>query len=160
MSGWLDKLKDYAPSIAAAVFSGGATLPQLAAKMIGDATGVKVSTLADAEKVINAATPDQLLAIKKVDNQHAVEMSRIEIGDIQNARSENKHSIMPALICCYLTVAVTGFVVGLMTLEIPEGNVRLIDMMFGSVLTAWLSSVAYWVGTTRSSAEKSKGVMK
>ena len=79
---WLDKLKDYAPSIAAAVFSGGATLPQLAAKMISDATGVKVSTVAEAEKVINAATPDQLLAIKKVDNQHAVEMAKIDMGKL------------------------------------------------------------------------------
>ena len=156
---WLDKLKDYAPSIAAAGFSGGATLPQLAAKMISDATGVKVSTVAEAEKVINAATPDQLLAIKKVDNQHAVEMARLELGDDQDARFQNKHSIMPMLLCCYLTIAVTGFVVGLMMLTIPDGNVRLIDMMFGSVLTAWLSSVAYWVGTTRSSAEKSKGTM-
>ena len=90
MSSWIDKLKDYAPSIAAAVFSGGATLPQLAAKMISDATGVKVSTAAEAEKVINAATPDQLLAIKKVDNQHAVEMARIELGAIvELSRTQN-----------------------------------------------------------------------
>ena len=75
---WLDKLKDYAPSIAAAVFSGGATLPQLAAKMISDATGVNVTTVEDAEKAINAATPEQLLAIRLADNEFTIKMKSLE----------------------------------------------------------------------------------
>lgn len=88
---WLDKLKDYAPSIAAAIFSGGATLPQLAAQMISDATGVKVSTVAEAEKVINAATPDQLLAIKKVDNDFKIQMATLELGAIvELSKTQNK----------------------------------------------------------------------
>lgn len=163
---WLDKLKDYAPSIAAAVFSGGATLPQLAAKMISDATGVKVSTVAEAEKVINAATPDQLLAIKKVDNQHAVEMARLgnenfatTLQGFQQARETNKHSCMPMVICLSLTVMVALGAYGLFTMNIPTENKEIAYLLFGTLLAKWGDSIAYWVGTTRSSAEKSKGTM-
>jgi hypothetical protein len=29
-------------------------------------------------------------------------------------------------------------------------------MVFGQVLTAWAASIAYWVGTTKSSGDKNK----
>jgi hypothetical protein len=44
----------------------------------------------------------------------------------------------------------------LMTTEIPEKNANIIYMVFGQVLTAWAGSIAYWVGTTKSSSDKSK----
>lgn len=164
---WLDKLKDYAPSIMAAVVSGGATLPQLALKALSDATGVDIKDEAQAKDIIDNATPEQMIKIKQADNAFKIRMRELdnelvdtELKDIQNARANGKHSIMPAIICCYLTLSVSAFVAALLTLDIPAANVRLIDILFGSYLTAWLSSVAYWVGTTRSSAEKSKGSAK
>lgn len=167
MSGWLDKLKEYAPSIVGAIASGGATLPQLAFKALSDATGVDIKTEDDAKKAVDAMSPSQLIEMKKADQSFEIakikaanELAGVEIKDVQHAREQNKHSVMPALICCYLTMFVSIFVAALMYVDIPIANQRMIDMIFGSVLTAWLTSVAYWVGTTRSSAEKSRGVIK
>ncbi len=53
---WLDKLTEYAPDIAAAVLSGGATLPQLALKAVADATGQEVNTEEQMATVVGAAS--------------------------------------------------------------------------------------------------------
>jgi hypothetical protein len=158
---WLDKLKEYAPDIAMAVLSGGATLPQLALKAVADATGKEVNNETQMADVINSASPEIMLKIKQSNNSFKIrmvelgnELTATELGDVQHARENNKHSIMPALICGFLSVSVVAFASALFVLTIPEGNVRLIDTLFGSFLTAWLGSVTYWIGTTRSSANK------
>lgn len=158
---WLDKLKDYAPDIAAAVLSGGATLPQLALKAVTDATGQDTSDETKLASVVESATPETMLKIKQADNAFKirmreldVELDQAELKDQQQARVQHQHSWMPSIICVFLTLAVVCFGGALMTVTIPAENVRLIDTLFGSFLTAWLTSISYWVGTTRSSANK------
>lgn len=164
---WLNKLKKYAPSIVGAVLSGGATLPQLAFEALSDATGVDIKTEADAEKAVNAMSPSQLIEMKKADQAYCVAIKKLEndlfsteLKGFQEARETNKHSRMPAAICCALTVMVALGAYALFTLNIPDGNKEIAYLLFGTALAKWGDSIAYWVGTTRSSAEKSKGFSK
>ena len=164
---WLDKLKDYAPDIAAAVLSGGATLPQLALKAISDATGQEVSNETQMAAAITGASPEVMLKVKQSNNSFKIRMAELaneltttELGDVQHAREWNKNSYMPAFICITLTISVIAFAAALMFLEIPKDNVRLIDTLFGSVLTAWLASLAFYNGTTRSSAQKNDALTR
>jgi len=158
---WLNKLKEYAPDLAMAVLSGGATLPQLALKAVADATGQPVADETQMAEAIEAASPEVMLKVKQANNSFKIRMRELsneltatEIGDVQHARTTHQHSKMPAFICISLTVAVISFAAALMFVTIPTGNVRLIDTLFGSVLTAWLGSLAFFNGTTRSSAQK------
>jgi len=160
---WLTKLAEYAPSIAGAVLSGGATLPQLALKAISDATGVNVSNETDLANMVESASPEVMLKLKQANNSFKIRMRELdnelvsaELGDVQDARKNHKHSWMPAIICGMLSVAVISFTATLMFITIPEENTRIIDTLFGAFLTAWLSSINYWVGTTRTSADKDK----
>ena len=89
-------------------------------------------------------------------NDSIIEIDRLYLSDIQNAREQNKHSVMPSLLCSILTIGMIAFVVALMVIDIPSANQRLIDTLFGSYLTAWLGSCNYWLGTTRGSADKTK----
>ncbi len=135
----------------------------------GGAVGSIVATVLGVEnepqKIADAIKhdPDALVKLKRYEMEHERELEKIqfqtlavELKDIANARMHNKHSIMPLLICCYLSIAITVFTVMLMLMEIPPSNMRMIDTLFGSFLTAWLGSLTYWVGTTRSSADKTK----
>ncbi len=78
-SNWLDKLKDYPPSIASAILTGGATLPQLAYKAIQDATGIDVKTIEQAQAAVESATPDQIYAIKQANYTFKLEMERLDV---------------------------------------------------------------------------------
>ncbi|MEE8598695.1 MAG: hypothetical protein V3S69_04175 [Dehalococcoidales bacterium] len=167
MSQWLDKLKEYAPSIASAVLSGGVTLPQLAYKAISDATGLDIKSMGDAQAAVESATDKELLALKQAD--HAFELANkkldndlvsTELDDIQDARDSHKHSVMPAVICCSLTAMVAALMVALFKYEVPEANSSIVYMVIGQVITLWGGSVVYFIGTTRSSAVKTAAMLK
>ena len=76
---WIDKLKDYAPSIASAVMSGGATLPQLAYKAIADVSGMEVNSETQAALAIETASPSEMLALKQADYSFKVEMEKLQV---------------------------------------------------------------------------------
>jgi hypothetical protein len=164
---WLDKLKEYAPDIATAVLTGGATLPQLAIKAIADATGNEISTQDDLQRAVESASPKMMLKITQANNQFKIKMRELdneilasELGDLANARDKHQHSKMPAIICISLTFMVAIGAYMLFTLAIPEDNKTLANLLFGALLAKWGDSIAYWVGTTRSSAAKTQLIRK
>ena len=164
---WLNKLKEYAPGIASAILTGGATLPALALQAVKDATGVDINNVAELQSVVESATPEQMLQIKQADNAFKIRMRELdnelvatELGDLQNARKHHADSKMPAVIFVVLTIGLFAFVAFLLHSAVPPENARVIDMIFGAYLTAWISSVAYFVGTTRSSSVKNAALMK
>jgi len=76
--------------------------------------------------------------------------------DKQNARAVHSISKMPAIICLVMTILVAVGAYLLFTIPVPEQNASTAYLLFGTVLAKWGDSVAYWVGTTRSSAEKDR----
>jgi hypothetical protein len=161
---WLDKLKQYAPDIAMAVATGGATLPRLAMKAISDAMpGIEINNMDQLIAAVDSATPAEMFSLQESNNAFKLQMKQLsneltdsELADVQNAREQHKHSIMPASICTVLTMIVAGAGYMIMTTAIPDGNKEIAYMLFGQVTALWGASVTYWVGTTRSSAEKDR----
>lgn len=80
----------------------------------------------------------------------------IELKDVQDARKNHQHSKMPAIICVAITIMVACGACLLFTIDIPEDNQEIAYLLFGTLLAKWGDSIAYWVGTTRSSAEKTR----
>lgn len=117
-----------------------------------------VTGLDDPKDAVNAVIKDPELLVKFKMHLSAVEadLDKAYLLDRQDARMQHKHSYMPAVLSTVLTLGLLAFTAALMSVELPEGNVRLIDTVFGSYLTAWLGSIAYWFGTTRGSADKNK----
>ena len=160
---WIKKLKEYAPDIVTAVLTGGATLPQLALKAVADATGNEVNTQDDLQRAVESATPEMMLKITQANNQFKIRMRELdneilssELGDLANARDKHQHHHMPAVICIALTVMVGIGAFFLFTKVIPDANTTLANLLFGALLAKWGDSIAYWVGTTRSSANKDR----
>lgn len=150
----ISALTSIAPSIAGWI---GGDKAEDAAQAVTDIAR-KVTGVNDAQGAVNKVLADpamQLEFMKQLDN-NKVALDKMYLQDVQHARETNKHSVMPAVICCFLSLSVVAFGAALMFLEIPKDNVRLIDTLFGSFLTAWLSSIAYWVGSSRGSAEKDR----
>lgn len=109
------------------------------------------------------ASPEALVKLKQIEADHRAELEQIaakvalaELKNQEHAREIHKHSPMPAIVTGALTVmvAVAGWL--LFHVEIPAANRDVAYMLFGQLLGLWAASVTYWVGTTRSSAEKTR----
>lgn len=156
---WKTTLASIAPTLAAALggpFAGAAT-KFLAGKFLGDENASE----AELEQFITSANPEQLLEIKNSDNEFKLSMEKmgvdvfeIEANDKKNARSEHKHSYMPAVLSVGLSLVVAGIVYMLFYLSPPEGSRDVLFMLLGVVIKEWGGAMQYWFGTTRSSANK------
>jgi len=129
--------------------------------MVASALGVDAEPAAVSQAL--HSDPEAAVKLKQLqlDNEkdlraHAFKVLDAELKDIQNARGAHKHNPMPAIICIALTVLVGAGAGLLFTMDIPEGNREIAYLLFGTLLAKWGDSIAYWVGTTRSSAEKTK----
>lgn len=158
---WLKKLKEYAPEIAMAVASGGATLPQLALKAVSDAVGEEIKDEVKLAEVVKTASPELQLKLQQCNTAFKIRMKELnielevaEISDKQDARKNHKHSKMPAVITFLMTGIVSGLLWFLFDGVVPEGNKDILLILIGQASALWGASITYWVGTTRSSAEK------
>lgn len=88
--------------------------------------------------------------------QIALETLQAELADKANARNNHKDSKMPSVITGALTSIVGVLLYTLFYVELPEANREVAYMLFGQASALWGASVTYWVGTTRSSADKTK----
>ena len=144
--------------------------PLLGSVVGGPAGGAIGSVIASALGVDNSPTsiiqavkddPESAIKLRKIelDNKTelerlAMETARLEIADKQNARKENKHSCMPAVLSVALTLFIIAIVCALFYTEPPQGAREVLFMLLGVVVKEWSNSCHYWYGTTRSSANK------
>lgn len=150
----------------------GKAAPLVGTALAGPAGGAVGAMLAnvlgtepDAAAVAQAIQqdPEALVKLKQFEfenEQHIRDLAfktlQVELTDKANARSVHHDSRMPAIITLLMTVIVGALLVALFWIEIPDGNKDVAFMMLGQAVTLWAASVTYWVGTTRSSSDKSK----
>jgi uncharacterized membrane protein len=83
-----------------------------------------------------------------------MEITKAEIADKQNARKENKHSNMPAILSGVLSLVIIGIIYLLFYTPVPEESKDVLFVILGAVMKEWGGAMQYWFGTTRSSANK------
>ncbi len=118
----------------------------------------KVTGQNDPEKAVDTILKDEKLKLQfmmQIENNRQA-LDEAYLKDRQHARESHKHSIMPSVIVVALTLMVAAMGAALFMSVIPEANEALANILFGAVLAKWADSVAYWVGSSRGSAEKTK----
>jgi len=128
--------------------------------LVASALGVNPDPRAVSEALLK---PENVTELRKWTMQHKERLERIaldtlraELKDKASARTNHKDSYMPAAITVLMTSIVGGLLFMLFSVELPASNREVAFMLFGQASALWGASVTYWVGTTRSSAEKSK----
>lgn len=133
------------------------------------------STHEDVTKVVAAGlTPDQIAAVRKADQDHEEIMRQKDIdliklnkdfeqaqdaaitADRDSARKMQiaSHSRMPAVLTSVLTLGFFVVLIAKMYKVLPNDTDPMVNQMISTLLAVWTASVAYWVGTTHSSANK------
>lgn len=154
-----------APSLATAV---GGPIGGMAVKFITDALGIPSdSSKDDIAKAINNATPDQLVALKKAENDFTVRMKELDIdleriasGDRDSARRRESQvrDWMPRILAFVIVAGFMGTVF-MVLLGYVEGMkdplmATTVGTLIGFVSAKAEQVIAYYFGSSNSSQQK------
>lgn len=158
----------------------GNTAPLIGSLIGGPAGGAIGSLVASALGVENSpgaieaellTNPDALLKLKQLEMENAIELKRLsleeaglklkqhqaELVDTQHAREQHKDHWMPNLLAIAMVVMVAGMFAALMFgPEVPQRYDNVLMIIAGSILTAFSTAIAYWLGSSKGSADKTK----
>ena len=167
---WKSIVSTVAPWIGTAL---GGPLGGLAVSAIADALGLSEKTTDAIQAAVSGASPEQLLALKKADQDFALRMQELgfkQIADLEaiaaadrkDARDMQKtvRSPIPALLSVMVTCGYFGVLVGMMTGALKVSDSQALLIMLGSLGTAWGGVMAFWFGTTSGSQQKTELIAK
>jgi len=161
----LNLVRTVAPSLATAV---GGPLAGMATRAISDALLGKPDGTED--ELIDAAakaSPDQLLALKKAEQDFAVRMRELEI-DLQRIDAADRSSARerevktgdwtPKALAGAVTLGFFGVLGYMIAYGLPTQGGEALLVMLGTLGTAWGGIVSYYFGSSAGSKEKSEAM--
>ena len=160
-SGLGKKVADFAPLLGSALGPVGAGVGALISSEFG------TEYTPDAINSCLVSNPDAQVKLKEIELTHKtklqqikLEMLKAELGDKANARQAHGQSKMPAYLSIGLTVLIALLVFLLFYVDVPTGSREVLFMLLGVVVKEWGSAMQFWFGTTRSSADKTRLMIK
>lgn len=163
---WKSIVSTVAPWIGTAL---GGPLGGMAVESAANALGISEKTTDAVKQALSGATPEQMLALKKADQDFALQMQSlgfkqvsdleaIAAGDRKDARGMQvaKPSPVPATLSICVTLGYFGILVGMMVGAFKVNDSQALLLMLGSLSTAWGAVMAFWFGTTRDSSRKTE----
>jgi membrane-bound ClpP family serine protease len=151
---WLSQL---APTVATAL---GGPLAGMAVEAVGKALGIAP---ADAQKILDSGkmTSDQLAQLKQAEivlqtqaQELGLDFEKLAVQDRASARTmqSETRSWIPGILALVVTIGFFGILIGLMSGKVVAGAE--IEIMLGSLGTAWTGIVGFYFGSSASSQKK------
>lgn len=147
----------------------GSPLGGMAVEAAANALGLTDKTTDAVKQALAGVTPDQMLALKKADQDFALQMQALGFkqvadlealaaGDRKDARAMQvaKPSPVPAVLSIGVTLGYFGILIGMMLGALKVSDSQALLLMLGSLSTAWGAVMAFWFGTTRDSGRKTE----
>jgi hypothetical protein len=162
----LQILQTVAPTVALAV---GGPFGPLASAAISAALGTPKGDDKAAEAALLTATPDQLLALTKANNDFQVQMKQLGIeeqklvyADIANARSREiaVKDWTPEVLAYLVTAGFFGVLGYLVAYGKPAVGGDVVLVLLGSLGTAFTGIISYFFGSSSGSAAKTDTLNK
>lgn len=163
-------IKTVAPWIGTAL---GGPLGGLAIEAATQALGVSEKTAEGLKNAIAGVSADQMLALKKADQDFAVRMQElgfknqadlaaIEAGDRASARDMQKsnRSRIPATLSIIVTSGFFSLLAGMMLGYLKVSDSQALLLLLGSLTTSFGMVMSFWFGTSNSSANKTELLAK
>jgi uncharacterized membrane protein YeaQ/YmgE (transglycosylase-associated protein family) len=155
----LQVLRTVAPTLAMGALG---PFGPLAASAISLALGTSATDPKAAETALLTATPDQLLALRKAENDFQIQIKTLGISeeklsfdDTANARAREiavKDST-PHVLAYGITIGFFGILAYLLWNGKPPGG-DVIMVMLGALGSAWAGVISYYFGSSASSQKK------
>lgn len=155
--------KDLGKQVASAAPALGAVL----GGPVGGAAGALIASVFWVESTPDAvekaikADPESAIKLMELEQRHIERLTelenehfRIETTDVQNARNVHQHHWMPSAITIMMCAMYGSAFGSLLFWAIPDANKDMINFMLGQLSGMLSGCVAYWVSSTRASANK------
>jgi hypothetical protein len=161
MSDWIDTLEKLAPTVASAL---GSPVAGMAISGLESALGVSGD---DIQKTIetNKLTAEQVAAIQQAEialkakaQELGLDFAKLSNDDRASARDMQKNvkSWIPPFLAASVTVGFFGILVALMSGKIEQAAE--VDIMLGSLGTAWTGIIAFYFGSSAGSQAKDAAI--
>jgi hypothetical protein len=163
---WKTIISTVAPWIGTAL---GGPLGGMALEAAVNALGVSDKTAEGLKQALSGATPDQMLALKKADQDFALQMQALgfkQVADLEALAAGDRDSArklqsavpsrVPALLTCFVVGAFTATLILLLRFDVPATNRDIVVYMIGQLSGGFTSALAFWLGTTRESGRKTE----
>lgn len=157
-------IKTVAPWIGTAL---GGPLGGMAVEAAANALGLSDKTVDAVKQAISGATPEQMLALKKADQDFQLQMQAlgfkqitdlesIAAADRKDARDMQKvtRSVMPAVLSVIVTAGFLGLLTGMMLGVLHVSDSQALLLMLGALGAAFGAVMQFWFGTTHDSGRK------
>ena len=153
----------------------GQIAPTIATALGGPLAGIAVKTLSnvllghengsedDVKGAMATASPDQLVALKKIDadfkahmKELDIDLERIAAGDRDSARKMQTETKdwTPKALAFFITFGFFGALIWIMVFGIPQTGTEVLLMMLGSLSTSWTGVVQFYYGSSAGSKAK------
>jgi hypothetical protein len=136
----------------------------MAANVLRDALGLdKDSDEREIGQALENATPDQIVSIKKAEYDFNIKLKELDINleeiDAKDRDSARKREIAlgdntPAVLATCITVGFFGLLFLIIFYPIPNEAKDILQIMIGSLGTAWAGVVTYYFGSSYGSSKK------
>jgi len=143
---------------------GGAAGQLIASALGGDPTKATPDDLA---KLVTSVTPEQLLALKDADQEFQLKLKALDINaikDLQALAVQDREGArnreiqvrdkIPAVLAIGVTLGFFALLWYLLKWAPPSDNKDVLNIMLGSLGTAWISVISYYFGSSAGSANK------
>jgi len=168
MDAILNLVRTVAPSLASAV---GGPLAGMAVRTISEALlGKPDGTEDELAQAAAKATPEQLLALKKAEQDFTVRMRELDI-DLERIANADRDSARnrevktkdwtPRVLAALITVGYFGALFYMLRHGLPQhGGSEAMLVMLGTLGTAWGGVVAYYFGSSAGSKAKDEAMSR
>jgi hypothetical protein len=147
----------------------GGPLGGMAVEAAANALGLSEKTEAGLKAALSGATPEQMLALKRADQDFAVRMQELGFGQVKDLEAlavadrdsarkmqASTQSIVPATLTWVIVAGFTTVLALLFIKDVPVANRDIVVYMVGQLSGFTAAVVAFWFGTTRESSKKTE----
>jgi hypothetical protein len=163
---FLSIIKTVAPWIGTAL---GGPLGGMAVEAAANALGLKDKTTDALKQALSGTTPEQMLALKKADQDFALQMQALGFADteklaalaVENTKDARAMQIavrssVPALLAVLITVGFFGILIGMLYGSLKATDNQALLILLGALGAAWGNVVNYFFGSSADSGRKTE----
>lgn len=165
----LPVLGQLAPTIASMI---GGPIAGMAVQSVATALGLTPEQAKDPAQIVaavNGMTFEQMTALRKADQEFAEKMKELDLEPEKLANADRADARVmqtklddwvPKALAIAVTVGFFGLIGILCRYTIPPENIRVVDVMLGSLGTGFLTVLAFYFGSSASSHAKDETIGK